>query len=853
MKKLKFLFFPTILALAFGLMLSCAKSSEDNINDTVAFTNDSIDEGVANTNENLEDILEDNNDTAVDLENALTGGGGSSTGSSNIGPQKVYIVGSAVTEKCIFYDCPKSKAVLWDLGGNMTVLDDSCDGSDATAHNDSIYIVGSMQYCVVGPDKKVVVHKLNAPSGYDSLFSDSIAVSSNGDVYVSGTATKNRKDVSVYWKNGELIKSFSENKDWYSEENVAADSNGNVYMPGWMMKSHSVTHATYWKNGNLKKLTSTYDGEATDVAVSGGKVYFSGAHGPICDLPCPVKSGTLAAYWQVGKGMTKVTKVKTAGYPRKFIMRSRASSIHVEGSTVYMAGYVDGFVPVYWKNKIQRELPVEFDLDTCDYCKAEPIDISVVDGKVLVLGDYYDEKDKVDSHYTNGERKAVYWMNNKLHKLCECCGSSHAVAVVVKECVDTSCEQAEWKDQTCSTSSETKDDKAFTKQLGSSADDMVKGVAVDSSNNIYVTGHTYGGLDSNTNSGVHDIFLVKYNSSGTKQWTKQLGTSTADSGLGVTVDSSNNIYVTGHTYGGLDSNTNSGGHDIFLVKYNSSGTKQWTKQLGTSSNDRGYGVTVDSSNNIYVTGHTYGGLDSNTYSGGKDIFLTKFNSSGTKQWTNQLGTSSNDEGFGVSTDSSGNIYVTGNTNGGLDGNTNSGNLDIILVKYNSSGTRQWTQQLGSSENDYGQGVTVDSSDNIYVTGHTLGGLDGNTNSGESDIFLVKYNSSGTKQWTQQLGTPTYEGANGVTVDSSDNIYVTGNTRGKLDTYSGGSDTFLVKYNSSGVKQWTQQFGTSSSDFGIGVTVDSSDNIYVTGNTWGGLDGNTNSGGYDIFLVKYNSM
>ena len=351
----------------------------------------------------------------------------SSTGSSNIGPQKVYIVGYAVTEKCIYYDCPKSKVVLWDLGGNMTVLDDSCAPEDATAHNDSIYIVGSMQYCVVGPDKKVVVHKLNEPSGYvkNSLDSDSIAVSSNGDVYVSGTATKNKKIVSVYWKNGELIKSFSETSSWDSEKNVAADSNGNVYMPGWMMKSHSVTHATYWKNGNLKKLTTTYDGEATDVDVSGTKVYFSGAHGPICDIPCPVKSGTLAAYWQVGKGMTKVTKVKTAGVARKWIMRSRASSIHVEGSTVYMAGEVDGYVPVYWKNKIQHELPVEFDLDTCDYCKAEPIDISLLNGKVLVVGDYYDAN--------NGERNTVYWLDKKLHKLCESCGSSDAVAVVVMD------------------------------------------------------------------------------------------------------------------------------------------------------------------------------------------------------------------------------------------------------------------------------------------------------------------------------------------------------------------------------------------------------------------------------------
>ena len=99
----------------------------------------------------------------------------------------------------------------------------------------------------------------------------------------------------------------------------------------------------------------------------------------------------------------------------------------------------------------------------------------------------------------------------------------------------------------------------------------------------------------------------------------------------MTVDSSDNLYVTGYTYGGLDGNTNSGGLDLFLVKYNSSGTKQWTQQLGTSSNDEGYGVTVDSSNNIYVTGLTSGGLDGNTNSGSDDLILVKYNSSGVKQ------------------------------------------------------------------------------------------------------------------------------------------------------------------------------------------------------------------------------
>ena len=374
-----------------------------------------------------------------------------------------------------------------------------------------------------------------------------------------------------------------------------------------------------------------------------------------------------------------------------------------------------------------------------------------------------------------------------------------------------------------------------------------------------------------------------FGQSNTKQWTKQLGTSTWDEGKDVTTDSSGNIYVTGWTGGGLDGNTNSGNSDIFLVKFNSSGTKQWTQQLGTSSMDFGSGVTTDSSGNIYVTGYTRGGLDGNTNSGSYDIFLVKYNSSGTKQWTKQLGTSSLDWGNDVTTDSSGNIYVTGFTDGGLDGNTNSqGTLDdIFLVKYNSSGTKQWTKQLGYYS-EQGTGVTTDSSGNIYVTGHTQGcnscskvmatrGLDGNTNFGSFDIFLVKYNSSGTKQWTKQLGTSYWDLGESVTTDSSDNIYVTGFTDGGLDgntnyrseckhppkgeverAFRPCSDIFLVKYNSSGTKQWTKQLGTSSVDKGRGVTTDSSDNIYVTGGTDGDLDGNTNSGSVDIFLVKYNS-
>ena len=131
-----------------------------------------------------------------------------------------------------------------------------------------------------------------------------------------------------------------------------------------------------------------------------------------------------------------------------------------------------------------------------------------------------------------------------------------------------------------------------------------------------------------------------------------------------------------------------------MIKYNPSGPKQWTTHLGTSSNERANGVSTDSSGNVYVAGYTQGELDGNSSAGHKDLFVVKYNASGTKQWTKQLGTSSTDYAYGVATDSSGNVYVAGTTAGGLDGNSSAGNYDLFVVKYNSSGTKQWTKQLG---------------------------------------------------------------------------------------------------------------------------------------------------------------
>ena len=408
-------FFYSFLIFSFIFtIISCGQTTEENVSSAVSKTSDTV------------------NDAGGAINNTLFGG----TDEVSCDNSKAFIVGNAVTEKGCHPNCPKMKAVIWNHQKCMTVVGDSSYAVDAAEHNGSIYIADDGGfYWIVG--NSITKHQLNY-SGYKLLEITGIDVNSNGDVYVAGMVKKNGKDYTSYWKNGELANTFRENADWYSELHVAADSNGNVYVPGWRMKTHEVTYSALWINGTRKNLSTSNDGEATDAVIgsetaSGSNVWISGAQGPY------TRGGTLAAYWRKKTNgqtvQTKVTKVRTYNLPKNWVYSSRATSIFVSGSTVYMAGTVNvinaGDVPVYWKGKVQHELPVEFNLETCHYCTVEPKDIALYQGKVLVVGDYHDRNEFVDYTYTNGEAKAVYWLDKKLQKLCESCGSSYAVAVVV--------------------------------------------------------------------------------------------------------------------------------------------------------------------------------------------------------------------------------------------------------------------------------------------------------------------------------------------------------------------------------------------------------------------------------------
>lgn len=403
----------------------------------------------------------------------------------------------------------------------------------------------------------------------------------------------------------------------------------------------------------------------------------------------------------------------------------------------------------------------------------------------------------------------------------------------------------------------------WTRLLGTAADDGANDMVVDSSGNIFICGYTDGNLNGETNSGGTDAFIAKYNKSGTLQWVKLLGDGSFVSAYYIAVDRSGYIYITGITDGSLNGQTYSGGDDTFVAKYDSSGTLLWVRLLGTAGNEDPAGIflrdVADSPVTVFISGTTTGDLDGNGNKGAEDIFVAKYDASGSIQWVTQLGSAASDKAIAMAGDSSGNVYITGSTAGNLDSNVNSGPDDVFLAKYNTSGVKQWVTLLGSAGSDVGRDVILDGSGNIYVTGSTDGSLDGNPVSGNIDAFVAKFNSSGAKQWVRQLVSAGDAYGRSITLDSSVNIYIAGDTTGVIgaNVYTGGDDIFAAKYNSAGVFQWVKLLGSATDDDPFTIAIDQSGNLLIAGYTDGNLDSVVNSGpgpglGGDAFICKFST-
>ncbi len=350
--------------------------------------------------------------------------------------------------------------------------------------------------------------------------------------------------------------------------------------------------------------------------------------------------------------------------------------------------------------------------------------------------------------------------------------------------------------------------------------EMATGLDMDSDNNIYVASYYYPGVGTN-----RSALLAKYDTSGTQLWNRTWGGSKTEIAKDLVVDHSNNIYVVGHTtsFGSINS------YDIFVVKYDSNGVQLWNATWGGYKDEWAQSVAVDVGNNVYITGST------RTFSAGDwDIFLVKFDSGGTKQWNVTWGLSEADSGMDIVVDSTyNNIYVCGYT-------TTAGDVDSKLLKFEPSlGTLLWNVNWGGDNSDYGNAIGLDSNDLIYVTGMTASYI-----YGIQYLFVTKYYPNNTQIWSRVWGYQngiTYGQA--MTLDSEDNIYISGFT--SCPTSGTEKDACIVKYDSDGNQPWFFIWGPAGEQQCSSILIDSSENLYITG-----LTAHTDPASYDAFLVKF---
>lgn len=308
-------------------------------------------------------------------------------------------------------------------------------------------------------------------------------------------------------------------------------------------------------------------------------------------------------------------------------------------------------------------------------------------------------------------------------------------------------------------------------------------------------------------------------------WINLLGGTGNDQAAGIGLDPSGNVYITGFSY-----SQGAGSGDVLVAKYDSSGNILWQRLLGGAGDDPNYGsIAVDPQGNSYIAART-----ASQGAGSSEFLVAKYNTDGVLQWQRILGGSLFESTYDIAVDSSGNCYVTG-----LVESQGAGSYDLLIVKYNSSGTLQWQRSLGGSASDIGWGVATSASGNVYVVGQTA-----SQGAGGSDALIVKYNSSGTLQWQRSLGGIGSDIANAVATDSSENVYVTGYTASQG---AGGNDLLIAKYDSNGTIQWQRSLGGTGAEEGLFVSVDSLGDVYVCGST-----ASQGMGSGDLLLAKYDS-
>ncbi len=305
----------------------------------------------------------------------------------------------------------------------------------------------------------------------------------------------------------------------------------------------------------------------------------------------------------------------------------------------------------------------------------------------------------------------------------------------------------------------------------------------------------------------------------------------------------------------------------------------WTKIAGGPSVDKITGIAHDHTGNLFITGYFDSTIvfDSTRLvsAGGTDVFIAKYDIDGVLLWAKQVGGQNDDYSSGISTDITGNCYVTGyffisgnvNTFGSTT-ITESGDADIFISKFSSTGNFLWVRNAGGRSDDASYAIATDVSGNSYITGYFSGtalfGTTKVTSIGYSDIFVAKYDAAGNLVWVRTAGGPYQDEAYAIATDAAGNCYITGYFTGnaifnKTILASAGyfdTDVFLLKYNPSGELMMAKRAGGTGNDYGTGIDVTSNGQIIISGVFKGtkifGDNTLTKAFGTNGFLAKFDA-
>jgi uncharacterized delta-60 repeat protein len=353
--------------------------------------------------------------------------------------------------------------------------------------------------------------------------------------------------------------------------------------------------------------------------------------------------------------------------------------------------------------------------------------------------------------------------------------------------------------------------------------DYAYAIAVDDSNNVYVTGGSVGDGTGN------DCATMKYYPNGDTAWVRRYDgpESSSDEGRVIAVDDSGNVYVTGRSYG---SGTN---YDYATIKYHPDGDTAWVRRYnGPGDNrDEGKAIAVDGSGNVYVTGYSYGGGTSYDYA------TIKYSPDGDTAWVRRYNEPGNnvDEAYAIAVDDLGNVYVTGRSYRSGSGE------DYATIKYHPNGDTAWARRYNGPANDgdVARAIAVDGSGNVYVTGRS------DSAGSYQDYATIKYDSNGNQVWVRRYdyGVTGTDDSYDIAIDVSNNVYVTGVSAGGG---AAGLDYATIKYYSNGDNAWVMRHNGpgNGSDYAQAVAVDDSGNVYVTGYSY---DSGTD---FDYATIKY---